>query len=549
MEVRAELRPSPRPHTIELAISKTGRPVLSVDGKFLHSRYDPDAEGRKIVSEAIAKKPNAKVVVVLGLGFGYHVHTLREMIPAGVPIVVFEALSEIVSFYANHIGRDIENASLWPSPSPQDVVDAVVEKVNPVQINQVLILAHPPSIEVDPAGYQEMLNVIHATFDQLAMSMTTGWGFGFEWLQNSFRNVRRLPELPFLNDLAPVLQGNPPSAMVIGAGPSVDDSWDAIRHAQVLKLAVDTVLEPMERQGLFPHLAFLFDSQVHAASLVEQTRTEEINLVGALNIQPSVFERRWRNIYVASCDDGLLSWLERHGKFSAGRLKQGGSVATCAFDLARQSGCSPIYFTGVDLSFSKHRVYCRGTAYERRATETGGRFNPPEWTQHQMTVDRTQRHVGSVSTQENMYNYYRWMKDEIGRTTSPVILLKGTGLLSEFLPADTENRILEERFPEGFDPTPFERRAAPNPFITREWLDDALGYLRKQMNFLLRPEHYSDPDRLVSALEESNISSVVETVVQPAVAVCRYETERQNHAGSSILHELRERLHEVVQSI
>lgn len=548
MEVRGPLRPSKKPYTVEIAVSKDGRKIPVVNGKCLHSRYDPAAESRRWVAEKLAKKPTARLAIVLGMGFAYHIQALRESLPPDAVIVVFEPVSEVVSAYAKETPKNIDGVRLWPNPSPQDVVDAVVEVLTPTLINHVLIVAHPPSVELDPPAYQMMLNNIHSTVDQIAMSLSTGWGFGFEWIENAIRNVHYIPDLPFLNRISPVLRKAPPAALVLGAGPSLDQSWEMIREADVLKLAVDTALEPMQAREQIPHLAFLFDSQPANVYLVERIRAESVNLVTSLEVHPDIFKRRWKNLFLSSCDKGILSWLEHRGKFQAGTLKQGGSVVTCAFDLARQAGCSPIYFGGVDLSFTKNQVYCRNTAYERRARESQYIFFRIETALYEMKEERADRTVSGRTTQNNLYNYYRWLKDEIGRTAQPVILLNPTGLLTEVLPSDGAGRILAERFPDGFDENFFRVKQPPNGTVTREFLRDALSDLRRDLERFLAPAHFSDPDKLESALAESGLADILEGVVQPAVAVSRYERDKGG-TDANLFQELRDRLARLLKLI
>ncbi len=511
-----------------------------VNGKSLHSRYDPAAEARKLVADKIAQKPSARIALVLGMGFAYHIEALREALPPSASITVFEPLSEIVSSYASAVGKNIDNVRLWPSPTPQDVVDAVAGVVSPSLINQVLIFAHPPSVELDPPAYQSILAAIQSAIDQIAMSLTTGWGFGFEWIENALRNIRRLPDLPVLAQFTSAVK-HPPAAVILGAGPSIDEDWDLIRKAETLKFAVDTVLEPMAHQDITPHLAFLFDSQIENARLVEAVDASRINLAVTLEVHPSVFERSWNNLFVASCDDGVLSWIEKRIGVSAGSVKQGGSVATGAFDCARGLGCPAIYLAGVDLSFSAREVYCRRTAYERRALESSERFHPPEGSLYEMKRERTERKVSGRLTQENMFNYFRWLKDEIGRTAVPVTLLRNAGLLAEIIPSDGSSRISSERYPAGFDPARLGKKFPANSIFTRETVDRATAEIRRGLEVFLHADHFADPDALDRALENSGLSDILAVVVEPPIAVCRYERDKGLPVGPW-LEELRDRL-------
>lgn len=538
MELRTPIRPGSTRRKIEVAFSRTDLPVPVIDGKYLHSRYDPVEEARRWAKDAVSKKPCARAVVVLGMGFAYHLKALREQLPAA-PVVVLEPLAEIVAQYVRAVGQDIDNVRLWVAPTPQETVDAVAEVVTPALVNDTLILAHPPSLELGADSYRRILASIHSTLDLIAMSLTTGWGFGFEWIEHGLRNVRRLPDLPFVSQFLPASQT--PASLVLGAGPSLNENWDIIRRAETLRLVADTALEPMERQGLVPHLGFSLDSQIENARLLDHLDFSRHNLVVTLEVQPSVFERGWRNLIIGSCDDGILTWLERRHSFSAGSMKQGGSVVTCAFDFARQIHSPAIYFGGVDLSFSGAAVYCRGTAYERQAIEIQGRLRSVEQNLYEMRTDREERAVLGRRTQNNLYNYYRWLKDEIGRTESPVFLLGGASLLAEFVPTDGADRILKESFPKSFDPGLYEKKFPPNGVITRAALEESLSALRKGLEDFLTPGHFADADHLDEALRASDIREVIETVTEPAIAVSRYE--RQKGATSTpILQELRDRL-------
>jgi len=550
MEIRAPIRPSKKPYIVEIAAAKNGQRIPVVNGKSLHSRYDPESEASRWAAESMARKPNARVVFVLGMGFAHHIRAIRAARPAGeMTIVVFEPIAEIVTAYAREVGQNIDQVSLWPTPIPQDVVDAVAEVLTPTLVNQTLILAHPPSLAVDPPAYERILSSIQSTVDQIAMSLTTGWGFGFEWIEHSLENVSRLPEVSFLNQLAAFFQPNPPAALVLGAGPSLNGEWDRIGQAQVLKLAVDTVLEPMEHAGVRAHLAFLLDSQEGIVRLVDRIDASEVNLVTALDVHPAIFRRPWRNVILTTCDRGVSSWLERRLPCSIGSLKQGGSVATCAFDLARQARCAPIYLGGIDFSFTRFDTYCRGTAYERRAQESQNRFASIEQQLFIMKSQRSERLVGGKATQENLYNYCQWMKDEIGRTDQPVILLKSSGLLAETVSSDGLDRIGSERFPAGFSESAFETRLPANGRLSRETIENAMKELRCELESFLNPDHFRDADRLEQALKESDITDVIESVVEPAIAVSRYEREKSTGAGAQLLPNLRDRLADLVQRI
>ena len=83
---------------------RTGFPTLKIAGddgtiKAIHSAYDPVAEAKTLVDAF--KGDGQGIIVVLGLGLGYHVNELMERFP-DARIVVVEAVPEIYEIAKDH---------------------------------------------------------------------------------------------------------------------------------------------------------------------------------------------------------------------------------------------------------------------------------------------------------------------------------------------------------------------------------------------------------------------------------------------------------------
>lgn len=540
MQVLGDLSLDGPPVTIETVISRSGDPVPILNGISLHSRYDPKKEADRDAAAWLKEKPAPRAVFVFGLGFGYHIHALRARLEPNVPIVVFEPRPQMVRAYANAIGRNISGVTICASAKSQDIMDAVGQNVLASDLNDLVFAAHAPSLSTHREQFQLILDQVQAACRMLAMSLTTGWGFGFDWIEYGVTNMMRLPDLPVLNQTWNWFAARPACA-VIGAGPSLDRCWDALASAQTVRLAADTALEPMAARGLPPHLAFLFDGQYENAKKLERVPTRELNLLTALDVHPSVFEREYRNLVVCGVGHGMLSWLERTNGFSAGELKQGGSVVTCAFNFASQARARHIYFAGVDLSYSEHQIYCRNTAVERRYLEAQSRFQPLEQLIHAARDERVERTVDGRQTQENLYNYARWLEDEIGRAPCGVSLLTGNSLLARSVPADGLARIGAERWPAEFDPLCLEKKLPPNGLITHARMKASRQRVLTGIESFLRLDNFRDTASLQTALESSDIRELIDVVVSPALAVMKYARQSDSNA-QTLPKQLRENL-------
>jgi len=81
------------PGSVAVEASKSGVPTLGVrtaEGRVvaLHSKYNPVAEGQKLVEQT--KLEGCVVFYVLGMGLGYHVETLFERASTESLVFVFE---------------------------------------------------------------------------------------------------------------------------------------------------------------------------------------------------------------------------------------------------------------------------------------------------------------------------------------------------------------------------------------------------------------------------------------------------------------------------
>lgn len=83
-------------HQIEMA--KNGYPIPVINDVHLHSLYDPIKEAQDFVKQHEAELLENRVILVLGLGFGYHIR-------------------EIIDFQVNHHRKDAKLAIIEPSLS------------------------------------------------------------------------------------------------------------------------------------------------------------------------------------------------------------------------------------------------------------------------------------------------------------------------------------------------------------------------------------------------------------------------------------------------
>lgn len=156
-------------------------------------------------------------------------------------------------------------------------------------------------------------------------------------------------------------------AIVVGAGPSLDDNLPALAALQdrAVVIGVDTALRPLLAGGVRPHVVAGVDpAELNAQHLAGVAALDDIWLAAEGSLHPSAFSGFAGRTFVFKVSDHEpWPWLRTLG-LDRGGLRAWGSVVTSAFDLAERMGCNPIVLAGLDLSYPVRRPYCANTIYD-----------------------------------------------------------------------------------------------------------------------------------------------------------------------------------------
>jgi hypothetical protein len=185
-----------------------------------------------------------------------------------------------------------------------------------------------------------------------------------------------------LRNLAHIVHGANPAtlgrqfdgvpAVVVGAGPSLNDNIIALRRmrGRALVIATDTSWRPLASAGIDPHIVVAVDpTEENGRHLVDVASRRRPWLIAEGSIDPRAFDAM--DGRVAAFRVGMhhpWPWLTERG-IERPLVRVWGSVLTAAYDLALAFGCNPIVFAGADLAYTNYQPYCRGTTFERDWTE------------------------------------------------------------------------------------------------------------------------------------------------------------------------------------
>ncbi len=377
-ELRAKaLEDSGPPAGFEIAETPSGSPTARLQGTYLHSRYDPAKEARRIVEKEVGASASAGIV--LGFGFGYLVEAFCEAFP-GKPLVVVEQDTGL--FLQALIARDLRNLLSLPNIRWHlgDEPEAVMMSVEALPLQQLCVLRLRPLLASRSEYYHQVEVLLFSTIDKREVNINTLSRFGQLWVRNLLRNIDHFAGSPGISVAKNRFSGVP--AMVIAAGPSLDEVLPHLKALQehMLIVAVDTSYRFCKNWGVEPDFLVSVDPQYWNSRHLDWLKREHTVLVSESSAHPRIFRSGGHEeemVLFASSFFPLGKFLEEIiGQ--RGLIGAGGSVATTAWDICRYLGCSSIYMAGLDLGFPGKRTHSRGAFFEESMHNCSCRLSTAE---------------------------------------------------------------------------------------------------------------------------------------------------------------------------
>lgn len=343
----------------------------------LHHTETPDEKKRDWWKRRFAEDPD--LVVFHGLGLGYSIPEILERADRDVHFLIVEA--DTTTFRFCLALRDC--LPLFRHPNIRIVLPRTAEEAGAIThdwLTQTKAGSGRVRMLVDPPGMVPQPNFLHDWYDALAkkfprMAETLAKGLRNEYPHptNLATNWPLLQTRPGVGRLFGKMERCP--AVVVGAGPSLDDDLSLIKEIEdrVLIVACDTALRPLLSHGVRVDFALAIDSSPRNHDHFKGLPETPFLPVLFGGVHSPLLEQYRDHAWIAATAPfptvDLLEDLPGPSKYlrQKGTLVMNGSVGTGALDLAMRLGCSPIFLSGIDLAYSEGKDHARGTIYDEDA--------------------------------------------------------------------------------------------------------------------------------------------------------------------------------------
>jgi len=330
---------------------------------WLHSSYNPLIEAKRWAGEINCNPDD--ILVILGVGLGYHLNYLIDKVPQG-KIIAIEPDPRIRELYYQSENYDqLQSDSRFIIyPGNISLSKFLIAIIDEFALEKVKCFTYKPIERLFSDIYLNYIKAIKEALYILLVARNTDLFFSVRWVENFFANLPYIITSPPASCIYSRFLKRP--GIVVSAGPSLNKNIELLKEVQgkAVILVVGTALKPVLAKGIRPSFAVSIDGSPANYEHFRDLPDHTCPLIFDGIIYPEIVER-YRGIKLASVFYNVFSdWLEKRLEINPARLIVGPSVASTAFDYALKLGLDPIIFVGQDLAYSGEFTHARGTVYD-----------------------------------------------------------------------------------------------------------------------------------------------------------------------------------------
>ncbi|NTU31067.1 motility associated factor glycosyltransferase family protein [Brevibacillus sp. HB1.1] len=345
---------------------------------YIHSKYNPMQEAERFIESL--EDIGDRHVLFFGVGLGYHIDEFIKSKPNN-SFSLYEPNMAVFHQLMGH--KKIDDWSptkklkhLMIEENPEDCKKNLMELTNFLEDELYLVIL--PSYkriltEQTEQFIKTFRDVVYETRDRLL----TGKVFAKRMAINGLFNLPTIIKTPnILEAHKDQFKGKP--AIIVGAGPSLNDEFENLRHIKENGLgyifSVGSSINQLLNADILPDAAFAYDGSAMNSKVFQKVIEEKIDSVPLIFGSTMGFETvqnycgEKANFLVR--DDYIMDlFLKKTDDESFQYIDRFGSIATLTLQILDYMGFAPIIFVGQNLAYRGDQIYAKGIEYT--GTELG----------------------------------------------------------------------------------------------------------------------------------------------------------------------------------
>lgn len=353
---------------LELCKDKKGRVNIKIHETsrqyYLHSSYDAMKEAEKWCSSV---DTSANLIVVMGLGFGYHIKALLPKMSPNAHLCIIEPDIRIFKYFL----QNVDACQVFDARVTLILNDDVKETgyelftIFAKYIMEKLEIKVYSGYHVKYDGFMkaiedEMIALIH----NLEVNMSTSDYFRYLWAMNVLINNRNISGVASGNGLYQKFKGMP--AIIVSAGPSLDKNVKQLGEIKdkAVIIAGGSSIGILNRNNIKPHFMVAIDGDPAEKDIFEGVDFTDIALVYINRLFFEIVkEYKEKRFLFLDNEDTISKYFLDTFQCDYVDIPPSQTVAGINIDLACYLGCNPILFVGQDLAYTNLQMHAQGAAH------------------------------------------------------------------------------------------------------------------------------------------------------------------------------------------
>lgn len=343
---------------------------------FLHSNYSAEKEAQEWV-KSLQIKPQVNVLFVFGVGLGYLFDALLPWLEEspGHYLVFIEDDMEVLY----RLMQTEKGTAILDHKQVQLHFLSSFQEADPMfqWIAWFFVLTHPEVAALrsyekhkEERFVELRSRLMHDSVfaDSVAAEYMR---YGKSFFRNFYRNMLHLDQSHHGNGLFGKFSGVP--AIICGAGPSLDKNWDVLKTLEnhALIFAGGSSLNALSSKGVLPHFGAGIDPNPPQYERLISNYGYEVPFFYRNRMFYEAFQAIHGNrLYLTGAGGYDISdWFDEKLEIPGEEVDEGHNVVNFCVEIARNLGCSPIIFVGMDLSYTKLKAYAEGVVVQSEVSE------------------------------------------------------------------------------------------------------------------------------------------------------------------------------------
>lgn len=357
---------------VDVELSKSGELTMRVKHddsyKYVHSKYNPIREIDKLVDNFDLPE-NKSHILLFGLGMGYHYTSLKKKFPKAT-FSIYEPSITVLKEILSHISLEELFQNEYVTLMVNETIEFDLQSLLQKHKNQIEVFVLP----FYQKNYRDQLDELFLLLlDQLKSkksNLATSLSFQKRWTINAIKNLPTILKTPnILKDIDKELFNNKP-AIIISAGPSLNEEIENLKYIKKQKLAyifsVGSAINTLVENKILPDAICTYDPQAHNYKVIQKVKDKKIDTIplifGSTVGYETLYNYEGPLLHMITSQDTISPYLLRNEE-GLDVVNDAPSIALITYQMLVKLGFKTIYLVGQNLSFKDRYRYASGVEY------------------------------------------------------------------------------------------------------------------------------------------------------------------------------------------